>query len=256
MFDNEFSGKVVVVTGGSRGIGFAAAKKFLASGAKVCIISHYEETGAKAIEQFKAINPDYEVMYKAMDLSLCDYKAVQALYEEIDKKWGRIDVLVNNAGVDCSTLLLKLKQSEWDSIINLNMKSVFVMIKYAIKYLKKTGGCVVNTASVNGIYGTPAGLPYPASKGGVIAMTKSLAWTCAGIGVRVNAVAPGVVDTDMVAGTPPAMRKTLEGSIPLKRWGRPDDIANAILFLSSGAADYITGQCLQVDGGFRPTNTY
>lgn len=256
MFENEFSGKVVVVTGGSRGIGFAAVKKFLASGAKVCFISHFEETGAKALEELKAINPDYEVMYKAIDLSLCDYKAVQALYEEIIAKWGRLDVLCNNAGVDCSTPLVKLKQSEWDSIVNLNMKAIFVMSKYAVKYLKLHGGCIVNTASVNGIYGTPAGLPYPASKAGVIGMTKSLAWTCAGVGVRVNAVAPGVVDTDMVAGTPAAMKKTIGDSIPLKRWGQPDDIANAMLFLASSAASYITGQCLQVDGGFRPANAY
>lgn len=130
------------------------------------------------------------------------------------------------------------------------------MSKYAIKYLKKTKGCVVNTASVNGIFGTPAGLPYPASKAAVIGMTKGLAWTFAPLGVRCNAVAPGVVNTDMLAGTSEPMKKTLAGTIPLKRIGEPEDLANAILFLASDAASYITGQTLQVDGGFRPVNAY
>lgn len=254
MFENEFKGKVVLVTGGSRGIGFAAVKKFLAAGAKVCFLSHYEETGAKALAALKEINPDYEVMTKAIDL--CDFKAAQALYAEIEEKWGRLDVLVNNAGTDSSTPLSKLKQSEWDEVVNLNMKAIFNMSKYGIKLLKKTKGCIVNTASVNGVFGTPAGLPYPASKAGVIGMTKSLAWTGAPLGVRCNAVAPGVVNTDMLASTPQAMKDTLAGTIPLKRIGEPEDIANAILFLSSSAASYVTGQTLQVDGGFRPVNAY
>ena len=126
MFENEFKGKVVLVTGGSRGIGFAAVKGFLAAGAKVYFLSHYEETGAKALAALKEINPDYEVMTKAIDL--CDYKAVQVLYKEIIAKWGRLDVLVNNAGTDNSTWLTKLKQSEWDAVCNLNMKGPYTMM--------------------------------------------------------------------------------------------------------------------------------
>lgn len=145
MFENEFKGKVVLVTGGSRGIGFAAVKGFLAAGAKVYFLSHYEETGAKALAALKEINPDYEVMTKAIDL--CDYKAVQELYKEIIAKWGRLDVLVNNAGTDNSTWLTKLKQSEWDAVCNLNMKGPYTMMKYAIPHLIKTKGCIVNTAS-------------------------------------------------------------------------------------------------------------
>ena len=114
MFENEFKGKVVVISGGSRGIGFAAVKGFLANGAKVCFLSHYEETGAKALAALKEINPDYEVMTKAIDL--CDFKAAQDLYKEVIAKWGRIDVLINNAGTDCPTWLTKLKQSEWDAV--------------------------------------------------------------------------------------------------------------------------------------------
>ena len=207
MFENEFKGKVVLVTGGSRGIGFAAVKGFLAAGAKVYFLSHYEETGAKALAALKEINPDYEVMTKAIDL--CDYKAVQVLYKEIIAKWGRLDVLVNNAGTDNSTWLTKLKQS---------------------------------------------GLPYPASKAALIAMTKSVAYSFADRGVRVNAVAPGVVNTDMVANMPQFAKDSVGDTIPMKRFAEPEDIANGILFLSSSAASYVTGVCLQIDGGYRPNN--
>ena len=252
MFENEFKGKVVLVTGGNRGIGFAAVKKFLASGAKVCFLSHYEETGAKAMEQLKEINPDYEVMRKVIDLT--DFKAIQELYKEIIAKWGRLDVLVNNAGTDSSTWITKLKLSEWNEVNDLNLKAPYLMTKYALPHLLKTKGCVVNTASVAGVYGSPTGLPYPVTKAGVIAMTKSIAYSYADRGVRVNAVAPGVVATDMVASMPQFAKDSIGDTIPMKRFGDPDDIANAMLFLSSSAASYITGVCLQVDGGYRPNN--
>lgn len=252
MFENEFKGKVVLVTGGSRGIGFAAVKGFLAAGAKVYFLSHYEETGAKALAALKEINPDYEVMTKAIDL--CDYKAIQELYKEIIAKWGRLDVLVNNAGTDSSTWITKLKLSEWNEVNDLNLKAPYLMTKYALPHLLKTKGCVVNTASVAGVYGSPTGLPYPVTKAGVIAMTKSIAYSYADRGVRVNAVAPGVVATDMVASMPQFAKDSIGDTIPMKRFGDPDDIANAMLFLSSSAASYITGVCLQVDGGYRPNN--
>ena len=252
MFENEFKGKVVVISGGSLGIGFAAVKGFLANGAKVCFLSHYEETGAKALAALKEINPDYEVMTKAIDL--CDFKAAQELYKEVVAKWGRIDVLINNAGTDCPTCLTKLKQSEWDAVCNLNQKAVFNMSKYAIDYLKKTKGCIINTASVAGVYGSPTGLPYPASKAAVIAMTKSMAYSFAPNGVRVNCIAPGVVETDMTAGMPDFAKKSVGDTIPMKRFGQPEDIANAMMFLASSAASYVTGACLQVDGGYRPSN--
>ena len=252
MFENEFKGKVVVISGGSRGIGFAAVKGFLANGAKVCFLSHYEETGAKALAALKEINPDYEVMTKAIDL--CDFKAAQELYKEVIAKWGRIDVLINNAGVDSNTWLTRLKQSEWDAVCNLNQKAVFNMSKYAIDYLKKTKGCIINTASVAGVYGSPTGLPYPASKAAVIAMTKSMAYSFAPNGVRVNCIAPGVVETDMTAGMPDFAKKSVGDTIPMKRFGQPEDIANAMMFLASSAASYVTGACLQVDGGYRPSN--
>ena len=252
MFENAFKDKVVVVTGGSRGIGFAAVKGFLAGGAKVCFLSHYEETGQKALAALKEINPDYEVFTKAIDL--CDFKAAQELFKEVEAKWGKIDVLINNAGIDSSTWITKLKQSEWDEVVNLNMKGTFNMSKYAIPYLQKTKGCIINTASVAGVYGTPTGLPYPASKAAVIAISRSLAYSLADRGVRVNAIAPGVVATDLVNNLPQFAKDSIGDTIPMKRMGQPEDIANAMMFLASDAASYITGVCLQVDGGYRPAN--
>ncbi len=254
MFENEFNGKVVLVTGGSRGIGFATVKAFLAAGAKVCFVSHFEETGAKAMEQLMAINPEYEVIREVMDLSNPDFKAIQELYKTIEDKWGRLDVLVNNAGTDSSTWLTKLKISEWDAVSNLNMKTPFLMSKYAMPYLIKTKGCIVSTASVAGVYGTPTGLPYPATKAAVIAMTKSMSYSFADKGVRVNCIAPGVCATDLVANLPQFAKDSIGDTIPMKKFGEPEDMANAILFLSSSAASYITGVCLQVDGGYRPNN--
>ncbi len=252
MFENEFKGKVVVITGGSRGIGFAAVKGFLAAGAKVYFLSHFEETGQKALAELKEINPDYEVCTKPIDL--CSFKDAQDLFKEVEEKWGRIDVLINNAGKDSSTWISKLKQSEWDDVVNLNMKATYNMSKYAIPYLRKTKGCIINTASVAGVYGTPTGLPYPASKAAVIAITKSLAYSMAENGVRVNAIAPGVVATDLVANLPKFALDSIGDTIPMKRMGKPEDIANAMMFLASDAASYITGVCLQVDGGYRPNN--
>ena len=254
MFENEFNGKVVVITGGSRGIGFAAVKGFLAAGAKVCFLSHYEETGAKALAELKEINPDYDVMNKVMDLRECDWKAIKALFEEVNAKWGRIDVLINNAGTDSHTWITKLKSSEWDEVFNLNIKAMFLMSKYALDYLRKTKGCIINTASVAGVYGQPTGLPYPTTKAAVIGFTKSLAYSMADKGIRVNCIAPGVVNTDLVKDMPQFAKDSIGDTIPLKRFGEPEDIANAMMFLASDAGSYITAHCLSVDGGYRPNN--
>ena len=134
------------------------------------------------------------------------------------------------------------------------MKGPFTMCKYAVPYLVKTKGCIVNTASVAGVYGSPTGLPYPTSKAGLIAMTKSIAYSFANKGVRVNAVAPGVVATDLVASLPKFAKDSIGDTIPLKRFAEPEEIANGIMFLSSSAASYVTGVCLQIDGGYRPSN--
>ena len=254
MFENEFNGKVVVITGGSRGIGYAAVKGFLAGGAKVAFISHYEQTGKAAMEKLMAINPDYEVFYKAMDLAECDWKAMKAFLEEVNTKWGRIDVLINNAGIESSTWITKLKISEWDNVFNLDLKATFLMSKYALDYLRKTQGCIINTASVAGVWSGPTGLPYPSSKAGVIALTKSIAYAMASKGIRVNCIAPGVVATDLVSNLPDFAKNSIGDTIPLQRFAEPEDIANCMMFLASSAGSYITAQCIGVDGGYRPNN--
>ena len=250
----DFTDKVVVISGGSRGIGFATVKLFLESGAKVCFLSHYEETGKAAMEKLMAINPNYPVM--TFNPDLCDYKQVKEMFAAVTEKWGKVDILCNNAGVDSGIFLSKMKKSDWDAVMNVNINAQFTMCKYGVENMsKKKGGVIVNTASVAGVYGSSMGLPYPVSKAGVIGLTKSLAGELAPFNIRVNAVAPGVVNTDMVAGLNDIARKSVEGSIPLKRMAEPEDIANAILFLASDAAAYVTGQTLGVDGAYLPSRT-
>ena len=252
MFENEFEGKVVLVTGGTTGIGYATVKSYLKAGAKVYFLGKEGEDVSAQLEELKSINPNYEFKHKA--INLCDYKAAQELYAEIEEMWGKLDILVNNAGVDSSLPIHKMKQAQWDYVMDTNIKSMFNMTKYAIKLLKKTKGCIVNTASVAGIYGSGCGCPYPVSKGGVIAFTQSMAWEQAYAGIRCNAVAPGVINTKLLDTVPPFAKKNLAQGIPLRYIGEPQVIADAILFLSSSAASYITGVTLPVDGGYRPAN--
>lgn len=252
MFENEFEGKVVLVTGGTTGIGYATVKSYLKAGAKVYFLGKEGEDVSAQLEELKSINPNYEFKHKA--INLCDYKAAQELYAEIEEMWGKLDILVNNAGVDSSLPIHKMKQAQWDYVMDTNIKSMFNMTKYAIKMLKKTKGCIVNTASVAGIYGSGCGCPYPVSKSGVIAFTQSMAWEQAYAGIRCNAVAPGVINTKLLDTVPPFAKKSLAQGIPLRHIGEPQVIADAILFLSSSAASYITGVTLPVDGGYRPAN--
>lgn len=248
---NELRDKVVVISGGSRGIGFATVKKFLAYGAKVCFLSHYEETGAKAMEELKAINPEYPVMTFHPDL--CSFEEVGEVFKTVTAEWGPVDILVNNAGVDSNMFLHRMTMEHWRSVMDTNLTSMFVMCKFGVRYMdRKKGGAIVNTASVTGNFGTPMGLPYPTSKAGVIGLTKSLSNELSPFRIRVNAVAPGVVDTDLVANLNDMQKNSITGTIPFKRFGTPEDIANAITFLASDAASYITGQVLGIDGGYRP----
>lgn len=250
----DFTGKVVVVSGGSRGIGFAAVKKFLAAGAKVCFLSHYEETGKAAMEKLLAINPDYPVM--TFNPDLCDYAQVKEMFAAVTSAWGKVDILVNNAGVDSGIFLSRMKKSDWNAVMDVNINSMFTMCKYGVENMdKKKGGAIICTASVAGVYGSSMGLPYPVSKAAVIGLVKSLAGELAPYQIRVNAVAPGVIDTDMVAGLNELARNSITGTIPLKRLGDPDDIANAMLFLASDAAAYVTGQTLGVDGAYLPARS-
>lgn len=242
-------GKVAIVTGGTRGIGFATVQKFLENGAKVALLGSKSETVEKAISELKEQNSNYEVI--GFYPNLTKEEEVKNTFENVVKEFGNIDILINNAGISSRTLLQDYTEEEYDKISDLNIKSVFVCSKVAIPYLKKTKGVILNTSSMVSIYGQPSGVMYPASKFAVNGMTKSLARELAPSGIRVNAVAPGITETDMVKSLSEELIKPLIQTIPLGRIGKPEDIANAFLFLASDMASYITGVVLSVDGAAR-----
>ncbi|MDD7553010.1 MAG: glucose 1-dehydrogenase [Candidatus Cryptobacteroides sp.] len=243
----SLKGKVAVVTGGTRGIGYAIVKKYLEAGASVVLCGSRESTANAALEKIKAEMPDADVSAMAPDL--CDSASVEAAFKSVYEKYGRFDILANNAGMSQHTLLTQYTDEEVDKILDVNIKAVFVCARAAARIMKENGGgCIINTSSVVSIYGQPSGCLYPTSKFAVNGLTKSLARELAKYNIRVNAVAPGVTRTDMVANLPDEMIKPLIARIPMGRMCEPEDIANAYLFLSSELASYITGIVVPVDG--------
>ena len=241
--------KVAVVTGGTRGIGLEIVRVFLKNNAKVVLFGSREESVNKALEELKNENSNYVVSGYYPDLTSID--SVKEVFEKIKNEYGRIDILVNNAGVSSSISFSDYTMEEYDRVMDINVKSVFVCSKAALEYLKETRGNIINTSSMVSIYGQPAGVMYPASKFAVNGMTKSLSRELAPFGIRVNAVAPGITETDMVKNLPEAMIEPLIKTIPLGRIGTPKDIAYACLYLASEMASYVTGEILQVDGAAR-----
>lgn len=240
-------GKVAIITGGTRGIGLAIAKKYLANGATVVIWGSRQETVDKALEQLHKENPEWKVDGQAP--SLKDSGQIEAAMAEVKEKYGRLDVLVNNAGISAREKLYDYKEEEFEKILDLNVSSVFRCAKAAAPIMKEQGGgAILNTSSMVSIYGQPSGVGYPASKFAVNGITKSLARELGKDGIRVNAVAPGIIRTEMMEAVPKEMIEPLIRSIPLGRIGEPEDIANAFVFLASDMASYITGTILQVDG--------
>lgn len=240
-------GKVAIVTGGTRGIGFAVVKKFLDNGAKVVLFGTKEESVQSALIKLKQANPGYDVM--GMHPDITDMNEVAKAFEEIQKRYGKIDIVVNNAGTSARDSLYSYKEEDFVKIMNLNIKAVFNCSKVGASYMKQNGGGVIlNTSSMVSIYGQAAGCGYPASKFAVNGLTKSLARELGRDKIRVNAVAPGVIHTDMVDSLPEEMIKPLIASIPIGRMGEPEDVANAFLFLASDMASFITGAILSVDG--------
>ena len=245
--DYMLPGKVAIITGGTRGIGFATVRKFLDNGATVILFGSKEESVQKALTILKQENPNRQVI--GMQPDITDLGAVERAFADIKSRFGKIDILVNNAGVSSSTSLYNYDEYEFENIINLNLKAVFNCSKVAAKYMKENGGGVIlNTSSMVSIYGQAAGCGYPASKFAVNGLTKSLARELGRDHIRVNAVAPGVIHTDMVDSLSEEMIRPIVASIPLGRMGEPEDIANAFLFLASDLASFITGAILSVDG--------
>lgn len=243
-------GKVAVVTGGTRGIGYAIVKKYLENGAKVVLFGSREETVEKALTSLKAENADWEVSGDCPNLA--DEVSVAAAIAKVKEQYGRIDILVNNAGVSDSTDVDKYEEGQFDKVISLNVNALMYAIKPTVKIMKEQGGgCILNTSSMVSISGQPRGVAYPTSKFAVNGMTLSLARELGPSNIRVNAVAPGITRTDMVSALPEQMIKPLIATIPLRRVGEPEDVANAFLFLASDMASYVTGEILSVDGAAR-----
>ena len=239
--------KVAIVTGGSRGIGYATVKAFLKEGATVILTASSPASAQKAVDKLKAGDKGANVYGISPDLA--DLTSVRQAFEAVARQHGRIDIVVNNAGLSESTPLLSYTEETFDKVMDLNVKGVFNSARIAAEIMEKQGGGVIlNTSSMVSIYGQPSGIAYPTSKFAVNGLTVSLARELGPKGIRVNAVAPGITETDMMKAVPKEVIDPMIRQIPLRRLGQPEDIANAFVFLASEEASYITGVVLSVDG--------
>ena len=239
--------KVAIITGGSRGIGYATAEVFLREGAKVIITASSQTNADRAAASLREKFPDAVVAGISPNLS--SLEDVQKNFTSVAETYGSLDIVVNNAGVSESTPLLNYTEETFDKVMELNVKGVFNAARAAAEIMVKQGsGVILNTSSMVSRYGQPAGFAYPTSKFAVNGLTLSLARELGPKGIRVNAVAPGITDTDMMKSVPKSVIEPMIAQIPLRRLGQPEDIANAFLFLASEEASYITGVVLHVDG--------
>jgi 3-oxoacyl-[acyl-carrier protein] reductase len=239
----DLSGKTAVVTGSTRGIGRAVAQALAESGARVAIVGRdREKASAVAMEIGK------DSVGFACDVA--DIASVTQLIADVEKEFGGIDILVNNAGITRDNLVMRLKDEDWDAVLDANLRGAFVAIRAASRgMMKKRAGRIINMASVVGLTGNKGQANYAASKAGLIALTKSVAKELGSRNILVNAIAPGFIETEMTDAMTPEARAGLSGLIPLERLGKTEDIAAAVVFLASDMASYITGQVLVVDGG-------
>ncbi len=245
-FGTDFKDKVVIVTGAGRGIGEEIALSFASYGARVCVCDLNEESLRAVVERIEGAGGQG----LSVVANVVEEEQVQELVDKVVDKWGRVDILVNNAGITRDNLLLRMKEEDWDAVLSVNLKGVFLMTRSVAKVMiKQRAGKIINIASVVGITGNVGQANYSASKGGVIAFTKTVAKELASRGINVNAIAPGFIRTKMTEVLPEDVKSRLMNSIPLRRLGEPRDVANVCLFLASSLADYITGQTILVDGG-------
>ena len=243
----RFENKVVIITGGSRGIGYATAEKFLSEGAIVIITATSPENAQKAADKLRTAYPGSKV--EGIAPNLISLESTREAFATVAEKFGRIDILINNAGISESTPFEQYTEELFDKVNDLNVKGVFNATKVASEYMIPQGsGVILSTSSMVSITGQPSGFSYPASKFAVNGLTLSLARELGPKGIRVNAVAPGITETDMMKAVPKEIIDPMIARIPLRRLGQPEDVANAFAFLASDDASYITGVILSVDG--------
>ncbi len=246
MCEIKLKDKAAIVTGGARGIGKEIALMFAREGANVAICDVNEDALREACQEIEAL--DREALGLKIDVTSMDQ--VEGMVQKILDKWGKIDILVNNAGITRDGLLLRMKESDWDAVLNVNLKGTFNCTKAAAKVMmKQRCGKVVNIASIIGLMGNAGQCNYAASKGGVVSFTKSIAKELASRSINVNAIAPGFIKTAMTDKLSDELKQTMLKLIPLNRFGEPADVAKAALFLVSEESSYLTGQVIKVDGG-------
>jgi 3-oxoacyl-[acyl-carrier protein] reductase len=236
-----------IVTGAGRGIGHAIAVRLASEGARVACVSRSEENTKRTADELNAALPDSA---KAYAVDVADHAAVQKVGAQILEEFGKIDILVNNAGVTRDALAMRMSIEDWDTVINTNLRGAFNFTQAILRAMvKQRSGRIINISSVIGLIGNAGQTNYAASKAGLLGLTKSLARELASRNITVNAVAPGFITTNMTAGLSDEIKNTIQSKIPLGKTGTPEDIANAVAFLASAEASYITGQVLRVDGG-------
>lgn len=243
----KLENQVAIVTGSGRGIGHAIALRLAQEGAKIASVSRTETNAQRTADEINALRADAAKAY-AVDVS--DHAAVQAVGARILADFERVDILVNNAGVTRDNLSMRMSIEEWDTVLDTNLKGAFNFVQAVLRtMLKQRSGRIINISSVIGLIGNAGQANYAASKAGLIGFTKSIAREVASRGLTVNAVAPGLIETDMTSVLSDEIRKVILSKIPLNSLGQPEDIAHAVAFLASPEAKYITGQVLAVDGG-------
>jgi 3-oxoacyl-[acyl-carrier protein] reductase len=242
----DLKGKSAIVTGGARGIGKATLMKLGSLGAKLVVADLNPEATKACTDELKKLG--YPALPVVGDISKDEDAA--SLIEACNKEYGSVDILVNNAGITKDTLLMRMKREQWDAVIAVNLTGTYLCTQAAIKYMmKQKSGSIINLSSIAGENGNIGQTNYSASKAGVIGFTKACALELASRNIRVNAIAPGFISTDMTDAIPEKIREGIRNSIPLKRTGQPNDIANAVAFLASDASSFITGHVLDVNGG-------
>jgi len=241
----DFEGQTAIVTGGTRGIGKSIVESFLKAGARVIIASNEDIT-----EQFKQDNKEFADNIDVQIMDVSKYEEVEKFFEYVDKKYEGFEILVNNAGIRKDAVLAMMKESEWHDVLNVNLSGIFYLCKFAVMSLmRKRYGRIISITSPSGKFGFEGQANYAASKAGLVALTKSLSKEVARRGITVNCVSPGFIATELIQDLPDELRNSYVAQVPLKRFGKTEEVAACVLFLASKEASYVTGSVLEVTGG-------